>query len=172
MPKSFSNDYVERLNQQYGPGIFLKAVEVVESVSPLTVQRFVEHHESITYDGNTYNKVPYMFWSGVSFSHDMKLPSASISVLTADDQVISWVEEMDIRENDVTMRILHKDLLNDLSANDSLTLQLKASSSDEESGLVVFTLGLNAGLKDQLPRNLLLASDYPGMPSSNAKILS
>ena len=170
MAKSFSTDYVNKLNAQHSGGIFLQAVEVTETTSPLVIRRFVTFEESIIFDGNTYTPL-HMEWSGLEVGDGMSLPSASIVVPSANSIIMDWAEEFDIRENDVRLQILHLDLLSDLAAVDEILLQVQSIAGDPSGGAITFTLGLNLGLSDKIPRGVTLKSEFPGLPDANVKIL-
>jgi len=171
MAKGFSSDYVKKLNATHSGGIFLQAVEVTETISPLVIRRFVTHEKSIVFDGNTYEPL-FMQWSGLSVSEGMSLPTAQVIVTSASDEIIEWAEVIDVRENDVVLQILHLDLLADVAAVDQIVLQIQSISGDPNGGLLAFALGLNFGLRDMIPRDVIKKDEFPGIPDTNAPILA
>lgn len=166
--KTFSSDYIAKLNANHSGGIFIKAVDVVENPVGPVVRRFVSHHESIVFDGQTYDPV-HMEWSGLEVQRGMSLPQMGVAVPAAQDIVMDWAETIDIRENDITFRLLHLDLLGDTTAQDQLLMQVQTVTADDL--VVVFQSGLNLGLTDELPRGVILKQEYPGIPEGPQRIL-
>ncbi len=165
--KTFSSEFLAQLNARLEAGTFLKAIEVSEDDD--TTRYFVDFERAITYAGHEYLPLP-MTWSGFEVERNMALPTMTIAVPSLDGTVIAWVEDLNVLERDVTLLILHLDQLGDSQAKDTLTLQIQGVQDDPGEGLCVFTLGLNLGLSDQLPRGLIMKADFPGIPDDRVRI--
>ena len=159
--KSFTNAYIERLNETSGAGgRFLKAVIVTESVSPLVKRYFVDDENQITFDGNTFTPLN-MIWSGFEVSSGMNLATMTVTVNNLGGEVIEYIEKFDILENDAELLVLHTDLLTDVNSVDRLLLQIQQIQADDNAA--AFTLGLNLGLTDLLPRRVFTKAEFPGL---------
>lgn len=166
--KEFSTEYINELNKQSRGGIFVKAVDVVEDPGTSTIRYFVDHEQPITFNGNIYSPI-FMDWSGFEVEHTMQLPQMGVTVPALKDQVITWAEEMDVRENDIFFRILHLSLLSDPVAQHQFRLQIQTITGDQ--GVAIFNCGMNLGFDDDLPRGTIKKSKYPGVPDSTSRIL-
>jgi hypothetical protein len=167
--KLFSTEYIQKLNATEGAGLFMQAVEVVESTSPLVVHRFVTHERALTYQGNVY--VPLdMQWSGFELQRGMELPTLSIAVPSLNGTVARWVREKAILEHDVTLLILHQDLLDDVQARDLIRLQIQSLDDNPVAGVAVCSLGLNLALADLIPREVMTKKEFPGIPDDRVRI--
>lgn len=171
MAKALSTAYVEKLNAQHSGGVFLRALAVTETLSPLVIRRYVAFEEAITFDGQVYEPL-HMEWSGLEVTNGMSLPTFGVSIPAAHDEVMEWAETFHILEHDCRLLVLHLDLLNDATAFDQLLLQIQAITANYETDMVTFTLGLNLGLRDLLPRGVILKQEFTGTPDGNVRILS
>ena len=158
--KNFTEGFITRLNKEQAGGKFLKAIIVTESVSPLTLKYFVDNESSIVFNGNTYEPLS-MSWQDFEVSREMNLPSMKITTPNIGGEVVDYVESIDILEHDVVLQLLHYDLLSDVNAKDELLLQIQAVEGDDM--VAQFTLGLNLGFQDTLPRKVVLKTEYPGL---------
>jgi hypothetical protein len=158
--KTFSNSYIDRLNRVSGGGRFLKAVIVTESVSPPIKKYYVDNEREIVFEGNTFTPLS-MNWSGFETSSSMSLAKMTVTVPNLGGEVIAYIEEIDILENDVEFLILHIDLLNEVNAVDRTILQIQTIEADDN--IAAFTVGINLGLSDLLPREVIMKSEFPGL---------
>lgn len=163
--KTFSNAFVEELNKDHSAGIFVQAVELA---IPGDTQRFVAWEQPVTWQGNTYTPL-HMEWSGLESDRGMQIPQMSVVVPSMHGQVMEWVEDVDIRELDVTFRLLHLDHLADASSQDSFALQVQTVTGDDQ--VVVINCSLTISLEDHLPRGAIMKSEFPGIPENASKIL-
>jgi hypothetical protein len=168
--KTFSDAYIAAINARDCGGKLLKAIILTETISPLVKRFFVDHDSDIVYDGATYKPLA-MSWQGLEISRQMSLPTMKITVPNmghaievapgAFRSVADYVHSIDVLEHDVTVRTLHLGLLGDLQAKDDFTFQLQMI--DATAMAAVFTVGLNLGLKDTLPRNIMTRAEFPGI---------
>jgi hypothetical protein len=158
--KALSNAFIQRLNAVSGTGRILKAIILVENpVGPVT-KYYVDNDEDIIFDGNTYKAMP-MRWSGVEMNASMSLPSMAVTVQNIGGEVMDYVETLNILDQDVTLRLIHSDLLNDPTAKDDVVMQIQSIEGDDI--FVTFHLGLNLGLTDLLPRDVMTRNEFPGL---------
>jgi len=166
--KSFTAAFLTKLNEDIGDGgKFLKAVQLVENPVGPVVKYFVDHERSIIFDGNTYNPLP-MEWSGLDINQGMTLPTMRVAVPNLGGEVVDYLEELDVLENDVTLLLLHLDLLGDTTAFDKLLFQIQGISGDQL--VAVLDLGINVGIEDRIPREVITTDEFPGIPIGNQRI--
>lgn len=162
--KAFSSAYIQALNEQYQSGRFLKAVILTEDPSISTKKYYVDNETSITFQSNTYSPLE-MSWSGYTVSAAMPLPTMTVNISNIGGEVIDYLETLDIIGNDVVLQILHIDrsgVVEDVTtAKDEVALQVQSIVGDDM--VASFTLGLNLGLNDMLPRGVMTKAKYPGM---------
>jgi hypothetical protein len=158
--KMFSNAYIAKINAESEGGVLLKTVIVTEDPNGPVLKYYVDHDEAIVIDGNTYQPLP-MRWDGYEMSGSMSMPTMKISTHNLGEQVSDYVEELDILDNDVVVQLVHLDLLGDLQARDSMTLQIQTIESDDL--FITFNLGLNLGFSDLLPRGVITKEEFPGV---------
>lgn len=157
--KTFSNNWIARLNAQHSGGVFIKAAILV--VDGSTTKYYADVHDAITFDGNQYSPLP-MVWEGEAQAASMELPSVRVTVPNVDGAVGAFVETTNVLGNDVTLQILHLDLLSVVTDVDKVTLQVMLIEWNGE--MATFTLGINLALDQQLPKHVITRSEFPGVP--------
>src|SRR5690242_1690502 len=164
-----SSEYIQKLNARYKGGLFLKVVELVEDpdAGPL-IRYFVDHTEPIVWNGNTYNPL-HMTWDNLKTSAGMPIDAATISVSNVlyGGQPGKYIKEIDVTDNEVTMRLLHLDLLSQLTGHWVRKATVLAVSGDVAQ--VSFTVGRRLG-RNVLPRKIFLQKDFPGLSSEIPRI--
>jgi len=174
--KSFTQPYIDRLNRDTEQGIFFWALILTETTSPLKKRYFVDHDRPITFAGNTYQPIA-MALSDYEISRTMQLPSVRVSIPNFGQRVevetgvfrgaVDYVEEIDVLEHDVTLQLLHLNLLGDANAKDETALKIQSIEGDDS--VAVFTLGVGAGQDDLLPPKVVTRKVFPGVMSTNTK---
>lgn len=158
--KLFSSAYIAKINAENSGGVLLKAVVLTEDPVGPVKRYFVDHDKELVLDGNTYVPLP-MRWDGFEMSASMGLPGMKISTLNLGQQVSDYVEELDILDNDVVLKLLHLDLLGDVQAKDEMAFQVKMIEGDDV--FITFDLGMNIGLNDLLPRGVITKDEFPAI---------
>ena len=166
-----SSEFIQRLNAQYQGGLFVKVVELVEDpdAGPL-IRYFVDHTEPITWNGNTYNPL-HMAWDNIKTSAGMPIDAATISISNIEYGGVpaQYIKTIDVTDNEVTLRILHLDLLNEITGHWVRTGTVLAVSGDVS--VITFTVGRRLG-RNVLPRKIFLQRDWPGLSSEIPRIFS
>ena len=163
----YDEDYVDRLNRQYEGGKFIKAAEVTETVSPLVVSYWVDHEEAITFEGHSYQPLP-MRWDNIKTSQSMPTEGAEIILSNIAGQVTQYIKTMDITGNPITIKLIHLDLLSNLTNYYRRYFKVLGIRYDRQAAVV--TVGRNLG-RNRLPRGIILASEYPVISSDVPRIL-
>ena len=158
---TFDVDYIDRLNRAYSKGQFIKAVIVTESISPLVKKYFVHHEDPITFEGQTYNPLA-MHWENIKTSMSMPTDGMQVALSNVGNQVVKYLKDVDITGNEVVMQLIHLDLLSTLENYWRRKTQVRAVRADMNAA--VFVLGRQLG-QNQLPRRVMLASEFPGISS-------
>jgi hypothetical protein len=158
--KLFSNAYIERLNAESSGGILLRSIILTEDPIGPVKKYFVDFDRELVVDGNTYVRLP-MRWDGYEISSSMSLPQMKVSTFNLGQIVSDYVEEIDILGNEAIVQILHLDLLNDPTARDQITMQVQVVEGDDL--FATFTLGMDLGLTDLLPRGVITKDEFPGV---------
>jgi len=157
--KTFTNDWLVRLNATHSGGVFFLAVEL--HVDTGDVRYYANTQRAIVFDGNTYQPV-FLAISGLGQTSQQTLPAVQLTTTNVTGQLGQFLETTDVLGRDVILRILHLDLLNTVTNQDSIQLQILAAEWDEERA--TFALGLNIGLQELLPRHIITADFAPGVP--------
>jgi hypothetical protein len=149
-------DYIDMLNRQYQGGKWLKAALLIESRSPLVEKYFVEHEDPITFQGRT--SIPlHMFWEGLKTSVGMPTEGSNIALSNLGNQVVKYLgKNMDPSGLEVTLQLLHLDLLNTLTRPYERYFKIIAARADQN--MAVFVLGRQFG-RNRLPRRMIFADE-------------
>ncbi len=167
--------YIARLNAKTAGGVFLKALILTENNTGPVKRYFVEHDKTIIFNGNTYYPLS-MSWGDFEVSRGMMLPSMRVSVPNMgastlidgeEIQAVDYIETKDVLEHDVVLQLLHLDLLGDANAKFERLLQVQYVEADDL--ICSFVLGWNLGLQEQLPREVILQDEFPGIVRTMAK---
>lgn len=161
MKLNFSDEWIARLNATSGGGVFAKAVILV--VSPSETLYFADTQESIDFNGETYQPMP-MTWEAVGQNSQLALPSIRVTVPNVTGVIGSYLEVTNLLGADVTLQLLHLELLGTVTDVDTVRLQLMLYEWNELAA--TFTLGLNLGLTESLPRHVMTRAEYGGIPDS------
>lgn len=159
--KAFSNEWIAALNARHTGGVFFRAAIV--QLSQDVTGYFADVTDPIIFDGQTYTPLP-MVWDGVGQNSQRSLPRLSITVPNVDGQIGAFLETASVIGNDVTLQLLHLDLLADVSNVDAATLQIVAVEWTDSQA--TFTLGLNLALTENLPRHVVTRGIFPGTPDT------
>jgi hypothetical protein len=165
---NFDDEYLNKLNARYGKGQFLKAVVFTESTSPLVKKYWVDHQQEIVFQGHTYERL-HMKWQNIKASSGMALEGANISVSNLARKAEDYVETLDIKGNEVLIQLLHLSLLDTLTAFYQRLFRVMAVRADAMS--ITFTVGRDLGRGHQLPAQVMLKEDYPGLIDNPLRLL-
>lgn len=138
---------------------------VTENLSPLTVRYFVDHEESITFEGHTYTPL-HMYSDKLKTSMGMQTETAEIALSNVGNQVVKYLREIDISEMPCMLQLLHLDLLGTLTQYWHRSFKILGVRADQT--LAVFMLGREIG-RNQLPRDVLTAVEAPGLNSDTVR---
>jgi hypothetical protein len=155
----FSQAYIDRLNRLHTAGVFVKAAIV--DIAPGNLRYFADAQEPFVFQGQTYSPVP-MQWEGMSQSSQQTLPTIAITVANVDGQIGVYLEENIVFGRMVILQLLHLDLLGTPTDVDSVRLSILACEWHWQTA--VFHVGLDLGLQEILPRGLISAEEFPGVP--------
>ena len=162
-----SQDFVDKLNAQYSGGRFVKTVILTESYGPTVNKYWADYEDGLTFNGNFYEPLR-MKWEGLKTSQGMPTEGSSVTVSNLGNQAIKYVKILDITGNDVVLRLLHEDLLDNLTGYWQRKLKVIGVSGDPS--VATFVVGRQLG-KNKLPRKVFLKSEFPGLSSDVARIL-
>jgi len=164
----FDDAYLSKLTGRYGKGTFLKAIVFTESTSPLVKKYWVDHQQEIVFQGNTYERL-HMKWGNIKASSGMDLEGATISVSNLARKAEDYVETIDIKGNEILLQFLHLSLLNTLTRFYERLFRVMAVHADAMT--ITFTVGRDLGRGHQLPPEVMLKEDYPGLIDNPLKLL-
>jgi hypothetical protein len=157
----FSDEWLARLNATHDAGVFLKSVELEES--PSVTRYWVDADRTITYNGQTYTPM-VMIWDGLGQAATFALPQVRVTVPNLLGEVTDYVESLDILGHRVVLRLLHLDLLSQVSDTDAITLEVLAIEGTLDR--VTFLLGLDLSLRDYIPRDVMTKAEFPSIPDN------
>lgn len=158
--KTFTADWIAHLNATHSGGVFFLAA-VLTVTDPGDIRYYADTQRAIIFDGNTYNPLP-MTVSGLGLTSQQSLPAVRLTTTNIAGNVGAFLETTDILGHDVEVKILHLDLLGNVSNQDSVHLQVLAVEWDDTRA--TFSLGLHIALQDLLPRHVITAEEFPGVP--------
>lgn len=159
--KLFDASWIAALNAQHDGGTFFAAVAV--DLDGVTTVRLANTPDAIVFDGQTFLPRPLTF-SGLGQSSDRELPRVSVTLANVDGVIGAFLETTSLLGRLVTLYIFHEDLLGDVANTDTATLEIVLIEWTDEAA--VFTCGLNLGLSESLPKNVITRSQFPGVPDS------
>ena len=165
---ALTDEYIAKLNATTSGGIFIKTVEFVEDYTGPVMRYFVDHTESIVFNGNSYLPLK-MSWDNLKTSNAMTIDAATISVSNLGGYAGKYIKEIDISDNDVTMRLLHLDLLSQTTGHWQRRGFILSAAGDVSS--VTFTVGRRLG-RNVLPRKVYTQVEFPGLQSEVMRILT
>lgn len=175
--KTFTEAFITRLNAKHSGGVFVKALILTENNTGPVKRYFVDHDRDVVFAGNTYKPLP-MAWGGMQAARQLTLPSVTVTVPNFGAEIevepgvfrgiVDYVETIDCLENDVRLQVLHLDLLGDTTSKDEFLFQLQMIDSTDIGA--VFTLGLNLGLQEMWPREIMTKEEFPGIPDTVARL--
>lgn len=157
--KIFTTEWLARLNAQQGGGVFFFAIDLTVGVSD--VRYYADAQQTIVFNGHDYTPLPLLV-EGVGQTAEQSLPGIRVTTSNVTGVVGAFLETTDLLGNDLIVRLLHMDLLGSTSNQDQGVLQIVACEWDDEQATL--TAGLNIGLQDILPRGIISAAEFPGMP--------
>lgn len=158
--KNFSSDLIARLNAQTNAGLFFEAAAL--TVAPGDVRHYANTQRPITIDGQGYQPMPLHF-SGIGAKSDMSVLAVQVTVPNITGEVSAFVESANLLGHDVTLLLLHMDLLNVATARETLQLQVLGVTW-KQWDTVTFTCGIDLMLNEQIPSTVITRSQYPGTP--------
>jgi len=164
----YTSEYVAKLNENYRGGIFVRAVDFEEDPVNGLFRYWVDYPEPLTFDGHTYLPL-HMVWGPIKTSQSMNIDGATIGLSGYDTvvQAIKYIKQIDVTENLVILRVLHMDLLNQLTGHWRRDYEVQNVQAD--ISLVTFSIGRRLG-RSVLPRKVYLQKDFPGLSSEQVKI--
>lgn len=161
MKTGFSEAFLSRLNAQHSGGVFVKAAELVVDVN--TTLRIADAHDSFVFNGQTYMPRP-MQWSGLGNTSQMTLPAIRVTVPNVTGEIDTIMNGAELAGHDITLHIVHLDLLGTVTDDDRVKLQVLMVEWDWQQG--TFTCGINMGLTDMMPRHIITREEFPGTPDA------
>lgn len=132
-------------------------------VDDTTTQYYADTQDALTFDGQEYTPLP-MQWQGVGQNSQRDLPRITVTVPNVDGQVGAFLETTSLLGRQVTLQLLHADLLATVTDVDRQRLQIVLVEWTDTQA--VFTCGLSLGLTAQSPRRVVTRLEYPGVPDN------
>lgn len=165
-----SDEYVQKLNADTQGGMFLKAVDLVENTVGPVMRYFVDHTESIVFNGQTYQPLK-MRWDNLKTSQGMPIDGATVSVsnLGTLGQAAKYIKQVDVTDNEVMLRLLHLDLLSQTTGHWARKGYVLGVSGDVSN--VTFTVGRRLG-RNVLPRKIYTQLEFPALSPEIARIFT
>ena len=130
------------------------------------LQYFVDHSESILFNGNTYLPLR-MGWDNLKTSQSMPIDGATITVSNLGGLVGQYLKAIDITDNEVVLRLLHLDLLSQTTGHWQRRGFILAVSGDASQ--VTFTVGRRLG-RSVMPRKVFTSDVFKGLTAEISKI--
>jgi len=144
----------------------MKAVELVEDPSGPVVRYFVDHEESIVFAGHTYLPL-HMIWDNLRTSQSMPIDAATVTVSNIAKLAGQYIKSIDVTDNEVTLRLLHLDLLSQTTGHWARKGTVLGVSGNAAS--VTFTVGRRLG-RNVLPRKVYTSREFPALSNEVARI--
>jgi hypothetical protein len=117
---------------------------------------WAEHEDPIVYGGNTYQPL-HMFWEGLKTSVGMPTEGSNVALSNLGNVVVKYLgKDIDPSGMEVTLQLLHLDLLNTLTRPYERYFKIIACRADPS--LAVFVLGRQFG-RNRLPRRMIFADE-------------
>lgn len=154
--KIFNAQFLAKLNQLYGAGVFVHAAVITFADHS---DYWVDYAEPLLFEGHLYQPLP-MRWEGLETSSTMQLPGVRVSVSNIHGQAEDYINDNDLLGRDVRLQMLHRDLLGVPDSVDEILLQVQ--SIEVTIDTVSLTCGLNLGLTDLFPRFIVTQQEFPG----------
>jgi hypothetical protein len=151
--------YIRKLTANYEGGRFIKTVELVENPVGPVISYWAHNPEAITWNGHTWQPI-VMMWDNMKTSQGMSIDAATITVSNLAGLAGKYVKQIDVTGNVVTLRLLHADLLNQLTGHWERIVKIKAVKADQS--MVIFTVGRWLG-RGVLPRKVYTQEEFPGL---------
>lgn len=151
--------YIRKLTANYEGGRFIKTVELVENPVGPVISYWVMNPEPITWNGHSFQPIA-MIWENMKTSQGMSIEAATISVSNLAELAGKYVKQIDVTGNAVTMRLLHADLLNQVTGHWERQAKIMAIKADQS--FVIFTIGRWLG-RGVLPRKIYTQAEFPGL---------
>jgi len=151
--------YIRKLTANYEGGRFIKTVELVENPVGPVISYWAENPEPITWNGHTFQPI-LMTWTNLKTSQGMSIEAATVAVSNLAGLAGKYVKQIDVTGNEVTLRLLHADLLNQLTGH--WERRAKAMAIKADQSMVIFTVGRWLG-RGVLPRKIYTQAEFPGL---------
>jgi hypothetical protein len=151
--------YVRKLTANYEGGRFIKTVELVENPVGPVISYWANNPEPITWNGHTYSPI-MMMWDNIKTSQGMNIEAATISVSNLAGLVGKYIKQIDVTGNEVTLRLLHADLLNKITGH--WERRAKIISIKANQTIMIFSIGRWLG-RGVLPRKIYTQTEFPGL---------
>lgn len=159
--KSFSSSWIEHLNSTSDQGVFVKIAQVT---LPTTTLYLADTQAPLTFNGQVYQPRA-MTWEGWEQTSQQSLPTIQVTVTDIDGVVGDFLERTNVLGLDVVLGIVHEDLLGTVTDVESVRLSIMAV--DWQPGVSsTFHVGLDLALSELLPKGIITASEFPGVPES------
>jgi hypothetical protein len=151
--------YLRKLTAHYEGGRFIKTVELVEDATGPVISYWAHNPEPITWNGNTYQPI-VMMWDNMKTSQGMSIDAAAITVSNLAGLAGKYIKQIDVTGNEVTLRLLHADLLNNITGHWERRAKVMAIKADQSA--LIFSVGRWLG-RGVLPRKIYTQSEFPGL---------
>lgn len=159
--KTFTSDFISRLNAMTGGGKFAILAEFQIDSS---VQRYyTSHEEGIIFNGITYTYLP-MIIDKFSSNTRGQLPGIEVKFSNLGNEALELFETYNPLEQTIIIQIVNTELLNDINAKDSSELMVIAASISDD-GVAGLILGLPFGTDEECPREVFTTKRFPGIPN-------
>lgn len=153
------DEYLRKLTANYEGGRFIKTVELVENPVGPVISYWATNPEPIVWAGHTFQPV-LMMWSNLKTSQGMSIEAATITVSNLAGLAGKYVKQIDVSGNLVTLRLLHADLLNNVTGH--WERQAKVTAIRADQSMVNFTIGRWLG-RGVLPRKVYTQAEFPAL---------
>lgn len=152
--------YVQKFTAQYSGGRFIKTVELVEDPTPpATISYWAMNPEPVIWNGKTFQPI-FMTWANLKISQAMSIEAAAVAVSNLAGYAGKYVKQIDVTGNQVTLRLLHADLLNQITGHWERTAKVMSIKADQS--MVAFTIGRWLG-RGVLPRKIYTQTEFPAL---------
>lgn len=151
--------YVRKLTANYEGGRFIKTVELVENPVGPVISYWAENPEPIVWNGRTFQPI-MMTWTNLKTSQGMSIEAAAVSVSNLAGLAGKYVKQIDVTGNAVTLRLLHADLLNNITGHWERMAKILSIKADQS--MVIFSIGRWLG-RGVLPRKVYTQAEFPGL---------
>jgi hypothetical protein len=151
--------YIRKLTANYEGGRFIKTVELVENPVGPVISYWANNPEPVIWNSRTFSPI-MMMWDNMKTSQGMSIEAATISVSNLAGLAGKYVKQIDVTGGTITLRLLHANLLNQITGHWERMAKVLAIKADQS--MVIFTVGRWLG-RGVLPRKIYTQAEFPGL---------